>query len=127
MVWWETMPPDSPVMNDYAAIWRGSDKVVFSSSLPDVSSARTTLVREFSPAVVAELKASSAQDISIGGPTLAAQAVDLIDDLHLVLNPVIVGSGTRAFQADVFARFTLAESRIFARGIVYLHYQRVPS
>lgn len=125
MVWWETMPPDSsPIMNDYATIWRAADKVVFSSSLPDVSSTRTTLVREFSPAYVAELKASSAQDIDIGGPTLAAQAIDLVDDLHVVIFPVLLGGGTRLFQSDTLARFSLAESRIFEGGVVYLHYRR---
>lgn len=124
MVWWETMPPDSPIMNDYAAIWRAADKIVFSSSLPDVSSARTTLVREFTPALVAELKASSAQDISIGGPTLAAQAMDLVDDLHVVIFPVVVGSGTRLFQADMLVRFDLVESRVFEGGVVYLRYRR---
>jgi dihydrofolate reductase len=124
MVWWETMPPDSPIMDDYAALWRGADKIVFSSSLPDVSSARTTLVREFSPALVAELKATSARDISIGGPTLAAQVMDLVDDLHVVIFPVVVGGGTRLFQADVLVQFALVESRVFEGGVVYLHYRR---
>jgi dihydrofolate reductase len=124
MAVWETMPPTSAVMDEYAEVWRNSDKIVFSSTLPDVSSSRTTLVREFSPAYVAELKASSTRDLTIGGPNLAAQAMDLIDDLHILLVPVLVGGGTPFFTSGVTGQFTLAESRPFDTGAVYLHYRR---
>ena len=120
---WETMPPTTPVMDDYAEVWRNSDKVVFSTSLPSVSTPRTTLQRTLSPDYVADLKQSSRLDIGIGGPTLAAQVFDLVDDLHLVLYPVVVGGGTAFFPA-ASAQFELAGSRVFENGIVHLHYAR---
>ena len=123
MAVWETLPPTSPVMNEYGEIWRDSDKVVFSSTLSEVSSARTTLEREFFPDYVAELKRTSSEDITIGGPTLAAQAFDLIDDLHLVIHPVVLGGGTRFFPSAT-ARFALADSRVFGNGVVHLHYRK---
>jgi dihydrofolate reductase len=124
MVAWETMPPSTPEMDDYTAIWRDADKVVFSSSLASVSSERTILERSFSTDYVASVKGSSPKDISIGGPTLAAQAVELIDDVHLFLNPVIVGGGTPFFPSALVS-LSLANSHVFGNGVVYLHYRRV--
>ena len=121
---WETMPPTSPVMDDYASVWRDSDKVVFSRTLQDVASSRTTLHREFSPEFVADLKLASSQDITIGGPTLAARAIDLVDDFHAVLYPVTVGGGTRFWPEGASGRFALADSRVFGSGVVHLHYRR---
>jgi len=59
MVYWETASTgdDQPaVMRDYARIWQAADKVVYSSTLDAVSSARTRLEREFDPDAVRRLK-----------------------------------------------------------------------
>jgi dihydrofolate reductase len=122
MVVWETMPPTSPVTDDYADVWRNSDKLVISHSLPSVTSTRTTLRHSLDLDWLAEFKASSAQDITIGGPTLAAQAFDLVDEIHVLLYPVVVGGGTRFFPDGASALFTLAESRVFGNGVVHVHY-----
>src|SRR4051794_37987517 len=67
---WETMPaePDEPIIEDYTAIWRAADKVVYSTTLPEVTTPRTRLQRSFDPADVQRLKADSDRDVSIGGP-----------------------------------------------------------
>jgi len=44
---------------NFAVIWRGADKVVYSRSLEAVASARTRIEREFDPAVVRRLKAEA--------------------------------------------------------------------
>src|SRR5919199_659733 len=47
---WETMDtgPDQPAaIRDYAEIWRATDKVVYSTTLPEVTTARTRLERTF--------------------------------------------------------------------------------
>ena len=51
MVAWETMPlaDEPPVMRDYAEIWRAADKVVYSTTLEAVSSARTRIERTSIP------------------------------------------------------------------------------
>ena len=75
MRYWETAPtdPDQPtVVKDYAAIWQAADKIVYSKTLPAVSTARTRLEREFDPEAVRRMKATARRDISIGGPSLAA-------------------------------------------------------
>src|ERR1700742_539093 len=72
MAVWETMDDPEPLMHDYAEIWRAADKLVFSHSLDHVTTPRTWLERELEPDAVRALKAEG--DLSIGGPTLAADA-----------------------------------------------------
>ena len=62
------------VVLDFARIWRAADKVVFSTTLDAVTTRRTRLERSFDPVTVADLVASSARDVSVGGPGLAAAA-----------------------------------------------------
>ncbi|HXK39505.1 MAG TPA: dihydrofolate reductase family protein, partial [Candidatus Paceibacterota bacterium] len=65
---WETMDDDAPVMKDFAESWRSKDKIVYSTTLEDVSTARTTLERVFNLDAVRELKATADRDLSVAGP-----------------------------------------------------------
>jgi dihydrofolate reductase len=125
---WETMdtgPERAAVMRDYAQIWRAADKVVYSATLDQVSSARTRVERVFDPDAVAAMKAAAQQDISIGGPHLAAAAfrAGLIDECQLFLTPVLVGGGNRALPDDVRLGLDLLDEHRFSGGVVYLHYR----
>ena len=121
---WETLEDDEPVMRDYAEIWRAADKVVYSRTLDEPRSARTRIEREFDPEAVRALKESAEGDIAIGGPELAGQAIaaGLVDELHLFLNPVIVGAGQPALPAGARVQLELRGERRFAGGVVHLHY-----
>ena len=68
LVAWETMDDPDPLMRDFAEIWRAADKIVYSSTLEAVSSARTRLERAFDPDAVRELKRTAERDLAIGGP-----------------------------------------------------------
>jgi dihydrofolate reductase len=127
MVAWETMPTDDDqptVARDYAQIWRTAEKIVYSRTLPAVSSARTRLEREFDVDAVRQLKASAARDIGVGGPGLAATAIaaGLVDELHLFLTPIVVGGGTAALPDGVRVELELLDEHRFAGGVVHLHY-----
>ncbi|HZJ04802.1 MAG TPA: dihydrofolate reductase family protein, partial [Nocardioidaceae bacterium] len=96
MAVWETADflTDQPaVIQDFARIWRAADKVVYSTTLATVSSARTRIERVFDPEAVRQMKASAIRDISVGGPDLAAQAIKagLVDECHLFIAPIVVG------------------------------------
>lgn len=121
---WDTIQDEQPVIADFAEIWRSADKIVYSSTLESVSTARTRLERTFDPQAVAALKESGDRDLSIGGPTLAAQAIaaGLVDEWHLFLSPVVVGGGTSAFPRGAFVELTLEEERRLENGTVYLRY-----
>jgi dihydrofolate reductase len=122
LVAWETMDDDEPIMRDFAQIWRAADKVVYSTTLEEVASARTRIERSFEPEAVRALKERG--DVSIGGPTLAAEAIraGLVDECELYLSPVVVGGGTRALPEGVRWNLELRDERRFANGVVYLRY-----
>jgi dihydrofolate reductase len=113
-----------PYLRDYAEIWRAADKVVYSRSLEEVTTARTKLERTFDPDTVQELKGATDHDISIGGPELTAQALeaDLVDEVHLFLAPVSVGAGKPALSVERKHSLQLLEHRAFGNGTVYLRY-----
>jgi dihydrofolate reductase len=128
MRYWETAPTagdEPPVIRDYAELWRAADKVVYSTTLDEVSSARTRIERDFDAGAVRELKASAERDLTVGGSELAAQAIKagLVDELHLFLTPVLVGGGNRALPDDVRVQLELLDERRFGNGVVHLHYR----
>jgi dihydrofolate reductase len=128
MVSWETIrtgADQSPVIRDFAEIWRAAEKIVYSRTLQTVSSARTRIERGFDPETVRGLKQRSARDITVGGPELAAHAIraGLVDELHLFLAPVAVGGGKRALPSNVRVQLELLDERRFGSGAVHLHYR----
>lgn len=125
MVSWETDQDDAPVARDYAEMWRATEKVVYSRTLPAVSSARTRIERGFDPDAIRLLKETSPADISIGGAALAGEAIaaGLVDECHLFLGPVLVGGGKRALPAGVRTDLELLDERRFRSGFVYLRYR----
>ena len=124
---WETMDTNGEpsVIADFAALWRGTDKVVYSKTLDDVSSARTRLERDFDAETVQRMKASAERDLSVGGPDLAAQAftAGLVDECHLFLVPIVVGAGKRSLPEHERIPLELLDERRFAAGVVHLHYR----
>jgi dihydrofolate reductase len=128
MIGWETMdtlPDQTPAVLDFAAIWQAADKVVYSRTLEAPSTARTRIEREFDPEAVRRMKASADSDISIGGPNLAAEAIraGLVDELHLLLHPIVIGGGTPSLPDGVRWGLELLAERRFANGVVHLHYR----
>jgi dihydrofolate reductase len=122
LVAWETIDDPAPEMRDFAQIWRSADKIVYSRTLEEVSSARTRIERDFDPDAVRAMKAE--QDLAIGGPELAGQAMraGLVDELHLFLSPVVVGGGNPALPAGARLDLDLLGERRFGNGVVHLHY-----
>ena len=117
-----TLAARSASMADFAGVWRAANKHVFSTTLPEVSTAHTRLERRFDPESIRALKASSARDLTIGGPSLAAQAfrAGLVDECRLFIHPVIVGDGKPAFPGDTRASLTLLGQHRFDCGVIYL-------
>ncbi len=128
MVFWETAevsPDQCDPASEYADIWRTADKIVFSRSLDDVSSAKTRLEREFDPEAIQRLVAEAERDIGIGGPELAGEAIraGLVDEYHLFINPIVVGGGTAALPRDARVELELVDQRRFGSGVIGLHYR----
>ena len=128
MVFWETVSTEleePAVFRDYAEIWRAAEKIVYSRTLREVSSARTRIERDFIPDAIRRLKSASGSDITIGGSALAGRAIaaGLVDELHLFLHPVVVGGGKRALPDGERVHLELVSERRFRSGVVYLRYR----
>jgi dihydrofolate reductase len=127
MVPWETAGTggdQDAVSRDFAEIWRAAEKIVYSRTLQSPSSERTRIERDFDPAAVRQLKASSDRDITVGGAELAGDAIaaGLVDECHLYLVPVLLGGGKRVLPDNVRAQLELLAERRFPSGVVHLHY-----
>ena len=125
MVYWEKGVEEPDFERDYTQIWRAADKVVFSRTLKAPSSDRTRIEREFHPDLIRDMKASASKDLTIAGPNLAAQAIEagLVDEIHMFVAPVLVGSGDRAFPVRTFVELNVVEQRRFDGGFLFLRYR----
>jgi dihydrofolate reductase len=126
MVYWETFDASeyqSSPERDFAEIWRAAAKIVYSKTLEGLSSTATRIEREFDPRAVLQMKETSGDDISIGGPNLAGLAIaaGLVDEMHLFLTPVAVGSGASALPARFNSRPELLGVDRFMSGVAHLH------
>lgn len=131
MIGWD--PPDAfaddpPYIQDFAKMWQAADKVVYSRTLESVSTARTRIERGFDPENVRRMKAQAGQDMTVGGPDLAAHALKagLVDECHLFVAPIAVGGGKRCLPDDVRLKLDLLDERRFDNGMVYLRYRIRP-
>jgi dihydrofolate reductase len=128
MAVWETQPAlaaESELMADFATMWQAADKIVYSTTLGAISTARTRLEPRFDPESMRDIKASAARDLTLGGPTLANHAfkAGLVDESHLFVHPVTLGAGKRALPSDARMDLELLDERRFDNGVVYLGYR----
>jgi dihydrofolate reductase len=120
------MDDASVAMNDYAKIWRGTNKIVFSTTLTQLTIANATIEQTFDPAAIQKLKAVSDKDLDIGGPRLAAAAIkaNLINEYHQIIAPVIIGNGNPWLPQDTRLDLKLADVHKFQNGFVHLQYHK---
>jgi dihydrofolate reductase len=127
MLYWETADPAPGTdEREFAEIWRGLPKLVFSRTLESVEG-NSRLARDSLPEEVRGLKEQVDDDLEVGGATLAGDCIelDLVDEYRLFVCPVIVGGGKRFFPSmDKSLELELVETRSFASQVVYLRYQR---
>jgi dihydrofolate reductase len=121
----EMLGDPQAAIRDFAQIWLAADKVIYSRTLPAVSTSRTSLERQFDVDAVLQLKSRAQRDIAIGGPDLASQALraGLVDELQLFVVPEIVGGGKRWLPDDLRLQLELVDERRFGNGTVYLCYR----
>jgi dihydrofolate reductase len=133
---WDTIPTEgtggpmdgpSEAMNDYAKIWRAAKKIVYSTSLTEVTIANATIERSFDPNTIQKLVAESDKDFGIGGPHLAAEAIKagIVDEYHQIIVPQLIGSGNYWLPKDVKSKLKLVDLRKFENGFVHLHYRKI--
>lgn len=133
MAAWETdasLAEGSAVTRDFSEVWRGADKVVFSTTLARVVTSRTVLERHFDADAVRNRKADATAPLAVAGPALATHALraGLVDEYLLLIAPVVVGGGKAALPADLRLDLELVDERRFTTsGFVHLRYRVLPS
>ena len=128
MLYWETartVPRQPPFVREFTGIWQAAEKIVFSTTLQSVSSARTRIERNFDPGMIRRLKSATEHDMTVGGADLAGQAIEagLVDELQLFLVPIVVGGGKRVLPDGFRSDLELLHTHRFANGAVYLRYR----
>jgi len=129
MLYWETAeenPSAGEVELEFARIWKGLPRVVFSKTLDEVEG-NARLAREGIAEEVAKLREQPGKDLAVGGAGLAASfaKLGLIDEYRLFVSPVVLGGGTLFFPAlEEKVDLELVETRTFGSRVVYLRYRR---
>jgi dihydrofolate reductase len=102
-------------------------KMVFSKTLERVEWNNTQLNQGDVVDQVSKFKQESGRDISIAGSAIASTLMqhDLIDEYRLLVNPIVLGSGTRLFRNGKQVSLKLIETKTFNSGCVLLVYQPV--
>jgi dihydrofolate reductase len=110
---------------EFARAYVATPRIVFSDTLDRVPEG-VRLVRSIDAvAEVTRLKRESDGPLDLGGPTLAASLIDLIDEFRLFVVPVAVGGGKPFFPPGREPlRLRLFGHRVFASGTVELRYER---
>ena len=123
--WVQFWPSQTDDENPFAGFMNSTPKFVASTTLESVDWNNTTLLEGDVPDAVRALKEQDGKDITISGsPTLVRSLLraGLIDELRLMIHPVVLGKGERLFDGDEFA-LELADSRTFDTGVVYAVYR----
>jgi dihydrofolate reductase len=118
-------PAAPQVERDYARLWQGMPKIIFSATLKEVGW-NSHLVKGDLAGEVGRLKAQPGGDISVGGAGLARSFMQLglIDEYRLYMHPVILGGGKPMFGLlkDKIA-LQLVATHCFGSGVVLLTYR----
>lgn len=109
----------------YAPFINGIRKVVLSSTLDSVDWEHSELVREDHLDAVRALKAEEGGDIAVNGSITVAQSMlraGLLDELRLLVFPVVVGSGRRLLDHVDQTGLRLVECKALPTGVLSLTY-----
>jgi len=102
-------------------------KYVVSRTLKDPIWRNTTIIRDNVIESVRALKAQTGKNILTDGSSQLVHALfaaELVDELHLLLYPLALGTGKRVLPDGVLTKFRLASSTPYPTGVVGLHYAR---
>jgi dihydrofolate reductase len=119
----EPMPPG----DKFGDMMNAPKKYVVSRTLERPTWRDTTIIRENVIESVRALKAQPGKNILTDGSSQLVHALlahDLVDELHLLVYPLTLGSGKRVLPNGVHATFALKSARPYPTGVVGLHYVR---
>ena len=86
-----------------------------------------TLIKGNLAKEINKLKKQSGKNIGVSGSPMLVRSLlreDLLDELQLLIHPVVVGRGKRLFTDDVdLKKLQLVDSKVTSKGVAILSYQ----
>ena len=119
----EPMPPGDP----FGDLMNAPKKYVVSRTLEKPIWRDTTIIRDNVVDSVRTLKAAPGKDIITDGSSQLVHTLlanDLVDERHLLVYPITLGSGKRVLPPGVHSTFSLMSATPYPTGVVGLHYAR---
>jgi dihydrofolate reductase len=127
--WAAYWPQQDPEENPIAATMNGRRKYVVSTTLEEpLEWSNSTLIKgnEFAEEI-GNLKEQEGKDIVISGSGTLVRSLlrdGLLDELKLMIHPIVVGSGKRLFEeGEGQTKLELVDARTFSTGVLYLTYR----
>jgi dihydrofolate reductase len=112
--------PGAPFFNE-------SPKYVVSSTLQSADWQNTTILGPYDPDSIRSLKAEVDGDLYVSGSGTLVRALladGLLDELHMFVFPIVLGSGLRLFEDGAAQKkLVLTASESYDSGVVHLGYQ----
>jgi dihydrofolate reductase len=125
--WAAFWPSQSPEENPMAAAINGLPKFVASTTLNEVTWQNSTLLDGDVAGEVEKLKREPGKDIVISGSATLVRSLlrdGVLDELRLMVHPVVVGSGRRLFEnGEAKSSLELVSSETFSTGVLNLTYR----
>lgn len=119
----EPMPPGDP----FGDMMNAPAKYVVSKTLEKPVWRNTTIIRDNVVQEIRKLKAAPGKTIVTDGSHELVHTLfehDLVDELHLLLYPLILGGGKRLLPEGTRTKFKLKSAKPYPSGVVGLHYER---
>ena len=119
----EPMPPG----DQFGDMMNAPKKYVVSKTLKKPIWRDTTIIRENPMEAVRKLKAEPGKNILTDGSSQLVHALlehDLVDELHLLVYPLVLGKGKRVLPHGVHSTFALTSATPYPTGVFGLHYAR---
>jgi dihydrofolate reductase len=119
-------PTGNKPADEFAVLIDNITKIVYSRTLQNVDWKNTLLKKEIVKEEILTLKQQAGKNILVGSPSLivALMQLGLIDEYHLVVHPVVLGSGLVLFKnVKDKINLTLLRAKIFGSGAVALEYK----
>jgi dihydrofolate reductase len=114
--------PGAPFFND-------TTKYVVSGTLSEGTWRNSEIVGPYDAAALRRLKEESEGDLYVSGSITLVRAMladGLVDELHLFVYPLALGSGLRLFpEGEAQVKLALADSETYDNGVVHLAYRPV--
>ena len=119
----EPMAPGDP----FGDLMNPPKKYVVSKTLQKPTWRNTTIIRDNPIESIRALKAQAGKNILTDGSSQLVHALlehDMVDELHLTLYPLTLGSGKRVLPSGLYTTFDLTSATPYPTGVVGLHYTR---